>query len=87
MPTVIYLFFSFTLKIDILLACVSDKCRQLATSNRFGRDKYLLCLNCFSNSSNCCDVNAVRGRLVFPNIACGIWSPPGEKRGQKTRKC
>lgn len=62
----------FTLKIDILLACVSDKCRQLATSNRFGRDKYLLCLNCFSNSSNCCDVNAVRGRLVFPNIACGI---------------
>lgn len=66
----------FTLKIDILLACVSDRCKQLATSNRFGRDKYLLCLNCFSSSSNCCDVNAVRGLLVLPSIACGICSPP-----------
>lgn len=61
---------------DILLACVSDKCKQLATSNRFGRDKYLLCLNCFSSSSNCCDVNAVRGRLVLPSMACGMWRPP-----------
>ena len=34
-------------------------------------DKYLLSLNCFSNSSSCWEVNAVRGRLVFPRSECG----------------
>lgn len=71
-----------------LLACVSDKCRQLATSKRFGRDKYLLCLNCFSSSSNCCDVKAVRGRRVLPSIACCICRPPEwwTKRNTQKRK-
>ncbi len=34
----------------------------MATSNRLGRDKYLLSLNCFSSSKSCWEVNAVRGR-------------------------
>lgn len=53
-----------------LFTCVSERRREEATSNRFGLLKYLDCLNCFSSSNNCCDVNAVRGRLVFPSIAC-----------------
>lgn len=73
---VLQLYSNITSKNNVLLAWVSDKCRQLATSKRFGRDKYLLCLNCFSNSSNCCDVNAVRGRRVLPSIACCMWRPP-----------
>lgn len=66
--------------LENLLACVSDKCKQLATSKRFGLDKYLLCLNCFSSSNSCWDVNAVRGRLVLPNIACCICRPPENEK-------
>ena len=34
-------------------------------------DKYLLSLNCFSSSSSCWEVKAVRGRRVFPRRECG----------------
>lgn len=43
--------------------CVSLNINDVATSKRFGLDKYLFSLNCFSNSKSCCDVNAVRGLL------------------------
>ena len=60
-----------------LFTCVSVSMRLVATSNRFGRDKYLFCLKWFSSSRSCCDVKAVRGRLVLP----GGSSPwPGRKR-------
>lgn len=49
----------------------------MATSKRFGRDKYLLALNWFSSSSNCCDVNAVRGLRVLSNT----WAPIGRGEG------
>ena len=45
------------------LTCVSLSIRAVATSNRFDLDKYLLSLNCLSNSTSCCEVNAVLGRL------------------------
>lgn len=53
-----------------ILTCVSVNIKFVATSNLFGLDKYLFCLNCFSNSNNCWDVKAVLGLLVFPNKAC-----------------
>ena len=43
---------------------------MVATSYRLGLDKYLLSLNCFSSSSSCCDVNAVRGLRFLPNSEC-----------------
>ena len=46
--------------------CVSDNPKMVATSNRFGLERYLLSLNCLSNSRSCWLVNAVRGRLDFP---------------------
>lgn len=52
------------------ITCVSDSSKLLATSYRFGLDKYLLTLNCFSNSSSCWDVNAVRGRRFLPYTVC-----------------
>lgn len=45
--------------------------KLVATSNRFGLDKYLFCRNCFSSSKSCWLVNAVRGLLVFPSNECG----------------
>lgn len=50
---------------------VSVSIRFVATSNLLGLDKYLFCLNCFSNSRSCWLVNAVLGLLVFPSKACG----------------
>ena len=51
--------------------CVSVSRRFLATSYRFGRDKYLLSLNCFSSSTSCSDEKAVRGRLdLFKRPGC-----------------
>ena len=46
--------------------CVSDRHRLVATSNRFGRERYLFIRNWFSNSNNCWLVNAVLGRRDFP---------------------
>ena len=43
---------------------------MVATSYRLGLDRYLLSLNCFSSSSSCCDVNAVRGLRFLPNSEC-----------------
>jgi len=57
----------------VRLTCVSVSIRLVATSNRLGLDKYLFCLNCFSSSSSCWLVKAVRGLLVFPRRAC--WGP------------
>lgn len=63
------------------LTCVSVNMREVATSNLLGLDKYLFCRNCRSSSSSCCDVNAVRGRLVFPNNAAE--GPPGAQPEKK----
>lgn len=58
-----------------MLTCVSVSISEVATSNLFGLLRYLFCLNCFSNSSNCCDVKAVLGLLVFPRRACWAAQP------------
>ena len=55
----------------VKLTWVSLRQRLVATSYRLGLDRYLLCLNCFSSSSSCCEVKAVRGRLVLPSSECG----------------
>lgn len=52
---------------------------EVATSNLFGLLRYLFCLNCFSNSSSCCDVKAVLGLLVFPRRACWAAQPVDDK--------
>lgn len=54
------------------LTWVSVNIRLVATSNLFGLDRYLFCLNCFSSSNSCWEVKAVRGLLVFPKRA---WLP------------
>ena len=66
--------------------------RLVATSNRFGRDKYLFCLKWFSNSKSCCDVKAVRGRRVLPG-GSSPWPDredgrkwQSQKRGKPVRK-
>ena len=60
-----------------MFTCVSVRHNPVATSNRFGRERYLFSLNCFSNSSSCWLVNAVLGLLVLPsNVCCG---PPTNK--------
>lgn len=63
-----------------LLTWVSVSMRLVATSNLFGRERYLFCLNCFSSSRSCWDVNAVLGRLVFPSNAC-----PGPQPTKQTK--
>jgi len=65
--------FSDYIWVLVRLTCVSVSIRLVATSNRLGLDKYLFCLNCFSSSSSCWLVKAVRGLLVFPRRAC--WGP------------
>ena len=55
-----------SIKVKIPPTWVSVRHNKVATSNLFGLDKYLFILNCLSNSNSCCDVKAVRGRLVFP---------------------
>lgn len=65
----------FNLIDKMLLTCVSVSINEVATSNLFGLLRYLFCLNCFSNSSNCCDVKAVLGLLVFPRRACWAAQP------------
>ena len=52
-------------KWTLYFTCVSVRQRSVATSNRFGLDKYLFSLNCRSSSSSCCEVKAVLGRLLF----------------------
>ena len=52
------------------LTCVSVSMRVVATSNRFGRERYLFILNCLSSSKSCWLVKAVRGRRVLPNNDC-----------------
>lgn len=54
---------------SILLTWVSVNINELATSYLFGRDRYLLWRNCFSSSSNCWLVKAVRGLRVLPSKA------------------
>ena len=64
---------NFDLKISIFfqifnfgnLTWVSVRHSKVATSNRFGLERYLFILNWRSNSSSCCDVKAVRGRRLF----------------------
>ena len=55
------------------LTWVSVSIKLVATSKRLGRDRYLLALNWFSSSSNCCEVNAVLGRRVLSST----WAPIG----------
>lgn len=63
------------------LTCVSVSIKLVATSNLFGLDRYLFCLNCFSNSNNCWDVNAVLGLRVLPINACPGPHPLNQKKG------
>ena len=63
---------------------VSVKQRPVATSNLLGRDRYLFSLNCFSSSSNCWLVKAVRGLRVFPSSVC--WGPPKIENVQKCKQ-
>ena len=78
--------------LSLLFTCVSVSMRLVATSNRFGRDKYLFCLKWFSNSKSCCDVKAVRGRRVLPG-GSSPWPDredgrkwQSQKRGKPVRK-
>lgn len=67
---IIGLLCSKTLCKNAKLTCVSVNIKLVATSNLFGLERYLFCLNCFSNSNSCCEVKAVLGLLVLPNSAC-----------------
>lgn len=49
------------------LTCVSVSISDVATSKRFGLDRYLLSLNWFSSSNSCWLVKAVRGLRHFPS--------------------
>lgn len=64
---------------EAAFTCVSVSINEVATSNLFGLLRYLFCLNCFSNSSSCCDVKAVLGLLVFPRRACWAAQPVDDK--------
>lgn len=82
-PPVVYVFYrahvlNTTCVLEFLLTCVSVSIRLVATSNLFGLERYLFCLNCFSSSRSCWDVKAVLGRRVFPNSAC-----PGPQPGNE----
>ena len=50
---------------NYFITWVSVRQSNVATSNRFGLERYLFILNWRSSSSNCCDVKAVRGRRLF----------------------
>ena len=67
-----------------IFTCVSVSMRDVATSKRFGRDRYLFFLNCNSNSKSCWLVKAVLGRLVLPRMV-GCWWP-GRTRGSENTK-
>lgn len=56
-----------TIRPTASLTCVSVSMSEVATSKRFGLDKYLLSLNWFSNSSSCWLVKAVLGLRHFPS--------------------
>lgn len=64
----------------MILTWVSVSMRLVATSNLFGLERYLFCLNCFSNSKSCCEVKAVLGLLVFPSSACPGPQPEAIKK-------
>ena len=48
-----------------IFTCVSVSDNERARFNRSQTDKYLVCLNLFSNATNCSYVNAVRARRGF----------------------
>lgn len=78
--------------VHVLLTCVSVNMRFVATSKRFGRDRYLLALNWFSSSNSCWLVNAVRGRRVLPMTPPAVWPKfrrqwsGGEERKRERRQ-
>ena len=51
-----------------ILICTSLKLKLRAMFDRSVNDRYFLWWNCFSNSSNCSDVNAVRLRRGFKEV-------------------
>lgn len=57
-----------------VFTCVSVSMRDVATSNRFGRERYLFSLNWCSNSSSCWLVNAVLGLLHLPSRLDCAWA-------------
>lgn len=63
------------------LTCVSVSISEVATSKRFGLDRYLLSLNWFSNSSSCWLVKAVLGLRHFPNKPA--WAAAWEGKTQR----
>lgn len=67
--------------ICISFTCVSVSMRDVATSKRFGRDRYLFSLNWCSSSSSCWLVNAVLGLLHLPSKLDCAWAA-GRKQHQ-----
>jgi len=51
-----------------IFTCTSLSFNACAIWERSVNDKYFLLWNSFSNSNSCSDVNAVRRRLVFPDV-------------------
>jgi hypothetical protein len=52
-----------------ILTCVSVSDNDNARLSRSQTDKYLVCLNLFSNATNCSYVNAVRARRGFDGLS------------------
>ena len=51
------------------MTCVSVSDNDNARFKRSQTDKYLVCLNLFSNATNCSYVNAVRARRGFEGLS------------------
>lgn len=84
--------------LKLLYTCVSVSIKDVATSKRFGRDRYLFSLNWCSSSRSCWLVNAVLGLLHFPskfdwawagkqNVSSFLYSWGQEKNDINVRAC
>ena len=74
----------WTLCAQTWFTCVSVSMRDVATSKRFGLDRYLFSLNWCSSSSSCWLVKAVLGLLHFPSKLDCAWAAGGKQHQYHT---